>query len=114
MFEIGMRVVCTKPAEAVWFPDIPPELCPEHVPVTGGIYTIRDIVMGSSELGGKPWTEAPGIVGLIFEEIRNEPRLTTNGPDQEQAFHEDDFMPLDERDDAVVTATDMPILVISR
>ncbi|MGX7706331.1 hypothetical protein [Methylobacterium sp. Gmos1] len=100
MFEIGQRVVCTKPAEAVWFPGAPADLVPKNLPVTGGIYTIRDIVMGSDVPDGPHWTQAPCIVGLIFEEIRNEPRLTTNGPDQEQAFHEDDFMPLGEREDA--------------
>lgn len=101
MFEIGMRVVCTKPAEAEWFLGIPPEFCPTHMPVTGGIYTIRDIVMGAYELDGKPWTEAPGIVGLIFHEIRNEPTFTTNGRVEEQSFHEDDFMPLDGRTELV-------------
>lgn len=103
MFEIGQRVVCVKPAEAVWFPGIPEEHVPEHLPVTGGIYTIREIVTGSAEPGGPHWTEAPGLIGLIFEEIVNEKRLTTNGPGQEQAFHEIDFMPLIERDETVAT-----------
>ncbi len=69
---------------------------------------IREIVMGSMELGGPHWTAAPGLIGLIFEEIRNEKRLTTNGPDTEQAFHENDFMPLqeqEERTDAMAAVT---------
>ncbi|WP_378952112.1 hypothetical protein [Mesorhizobium sp. ANAO-SY3R2] len=96
MFEIGQRVVCVKPAENVWFPGLPVELRPEHVPVTGGIYTIRDILMGSPEPGGPHWTKAPGLIGLVFEEIVNAKRFTTNGPNTEQAFHDIDFMPLDD------------------
>lgn len=99
MFEIGQRVVCVKPAEAKWFPGIPPDLCPKNLPVTGGIYTIRDIVTGSIEPDGPHWTAAPGLIGLIFEEIVNELRLTTNGPRTEQAFHENDFMPLNEQEE---------------
>lgn len=99
MFEIGQRVVCVKPAEAEWFPGIPPDLCPKNVPVTGGIYTIRDIITGSIEPGGAHWTAAPGLVGLILKEVVNEPRLTTNGPRTEQAFYENDFMPLIEREE---------------
>lgn len=104
MFEVGQRVVCVKPAESEWFPGIPPELAPKHVPVTGGIYTIREIVTGSHEPDGPHWTKSPGLVGLIFHEIRNPKRLTTNGPDQEQAFHEDDFMPLNEREQGAESA----------
>lgn len=103
MFEIGQRVVCVKPAEEVWFPDIPADLCPKHVPETGGVYTIREIVTGSAEPGGPHWTAAPGYVGLIFDEIVNEKRLTTNGPDQEQAFWEGNFLPLLERGEPVAT-----------
>lgn len=98
MFEIGQRVVCVKSAEEVWFPGIPPELCPKHVPVTGSIYTIRDIVIGSDKPGGPHWTKAPGFIGLIFEEIVNERCLTTNGMG-EQAFHDHNFMPLDKREE---------------
>lgn len=98
MFEIGQRVVCVKPYDAEWFPGIPPELCPKHLPVTGEVYTIREIVTGSVEPGGPHWTKAPGLIGLIFKEIVNEKRLTTNGENQEQAFHEDNFMPLDSRE----------------
>ena len=76
MFEIGQRVVCVKPAEEVWFAGIPPELCPKNVP-------------------GPHWTKAPEFIGLILEEIRNEPRFTTNGDNVEQAFWEGNFMPLD-------------------
>lgn len=97
MFEIGQRVVCVKPATSEWYPGIPADLAPKNLPVTGGIYTIREIVMGSTEPGGPHWTESPGIIGLIFKEIVNEKRLTTNGPDREQAFDENDFIPLDEQ-----------------
>lgn len=102
MFEIGQRVVCVKPAESVWFAGMPQEFVPENLPVTGWVYTIREIVMGSDQPGGPHWTEAPGLVGLIFHEIRNEPRLTTNGYG-EQAFHEDDFMPLDGQEEQTET-----------
>lgn len=107
MFEIGQRVVCVKPAEAVWFPNTDPELCPKHLPETGGIYTIRDIVMGSDQPDGPHWTKAPGLIGLIFEEIVNDPCFTTNGPGVEQAFHEIDFMPLDERAEAATRRTEV-------
>lgn len=107
MFEIGMRVVCVKPVEAEWFVGIPEEMRPKHVPVTGGIYTIREIVTGSAEPGGPHWTKQPGLMGFTFKEIVNERRFTTNGHDQEQAFHEDNFMPLLERDEPVETATEL-------
>lgn len=101
MFEIGQRVVCIKPVEEKWFEGIPADLCPEHFPVTGGVYTIREIVMGSAEPGGPHWTAAPSLIGLIFREIVNEKRFTTNGHNQEQAFDENNFMPLDERSEQV-------------
>jgi hypothetical protein len=96
MFEIGQRVVCVKPLEEDWFGDVPPEFRPEHVPVTGEVYTIREIVSGSAEVGGAHWTKAPGFIGLILVEIVNAKRFTTNGENQEQAFWEGNFMPLDE------------------
>lgn len=108
MFEIGQKVVCVKPADAVWFPGIPAELAPKNVPETGVIYTIRDIVMGSAEPGGPHWTKAPGLIGLIFEEIVNEKRETTNGPNCEQAFHDIDFMPLDTREEIVSLEARVP------
>lgn len=95
MFEIGQRVVCVKPIEETWFGDVPVEFRPAHVPVTGEIYTIREVVTGSNEVGGAHWTKAPGFIGLMFHEIVNEKRLTTNGENQEQAFWEGNFMPLD-------------------
>jgi len=100
MFEIGQRVVCMKPREEEWFGDIPMDMRPRYVPVTGEVYTIREIVTGSAVPGGPHWTKAPGLIGLIFIEIVNEKRLTTNGDNQEQAFHEDNFMPLDRLEEA--------------
>ena len=79
------------------FPGVPKELVPKNLPIPGRVYTIREIVTGSDAVNGQHWTEAPGIVGLIFEELRNDRRLTTNGPDQEQAFDEGELMPLCER-----------------
>jgi hypothetical protein len=102
MFEIGQRVVCVKPHDEVWFGDIPIELRPHFVPVTGEVYTIREIVTGSVEPGGPHWTKAPGLIGLIFKEIVNEKRVTTNGPGNEQAFWEGNFMPLDSREETEV------------
>jgi hypothetical protein len=99
MFELGQRVVCVKPAEGVWFGDMESGFRPKNVPESGGVYTIREVVMGSTVPGGPHWTKAPGLVGLIFEEVVNERRLTTNGEDQEQAFDEHEFMPLDEREE---------------
>lgn len=109
MFEIGQRVVCIKPAEEAWFANVPAEYCPKYVPETGGIYTIREIITGSDQPGGPHWTKAPGLIGLIFHEIVNEKRLTTNGENQEQAFDENNFMPLDERPEQVEVDTDQPI-----
>ena len=101
MFEIGQRVVCVKPREERWFPGIPEDLCPRYVPITGEVYTIREIVTGSAEVGGPHWTKGPGLIGLIFQEIVNEKRFTTNG-DAEQAFHEDNFLPLDRREEVEI------------
>lgn len=98
MFEIGQRVVCVKPHDEEWFGDVPIELRPRYVPVTGEVYTIRDVVTGSIEPGGAHWTKAPGFIGLILKEIVNEKRFTTNGHNNEQAFWEGNFMPLDSRD----------------
>lgn len=111
MFEIGQKVVCVKPAEAEWLPGVSRRFVPENVPVTGEIYTIRGIVTGSEEPGGPHWTKAPGIIGLLLVEIVNEPRWTTNGERDEQAFHENDFMPLDDQEAAVVREAKVPDLV---
>jgi hypothetical protein len=102
MFEIGQCVVCTKPAEETWFGDIPLVMRPRYVPETGEIYTIREIVTGSDQPGGPHWTKAPGLIGLLLVEIVNERRFTTNGDDQEQAFWEGNFMPLDGREEIEV------------
>lgn len=103
MFEIGQRVVCTKPLEEDWFGDIPVDMRPRYVPITGEIYTIRDIVTGSDKVGGPHWTKAPGFIGLLLEEIVNEKRFTTNGENTEQAFWEGNFMPLDRLEETEAT-----------
>jgi hypothetical protein len=107
MFEIGQKVVCVKPADAAWFPDIPADLVPKNQPETGGVYTIRDIIMGSDKPDGPHWTKAPGVIGLIFEEVVNEKRLTVNGPNREQGFDEADFMPLWASEDEIVRLCEM-------
>lgn len=103
MFEIGQRVVCVKPLEEDWFANVPLDMRPRYVPVTGEVYTIREIVTGSDKPGGPHWTKAPGLIGLILVEIVNEKTLTTNGDNQEQAFWEGNFMPLDDVDDLTTT-----------
>ena len=103
MFEIGQRVVCVKPLEEDWFANVPVDMRPQYVPVTGEIYTIREIVTGSDQPGGPHWTKAPGLIGLLLVEVVNEKRFTTNGDNQEQAFWEGNFMPLDEREESVET-----------
>ncbi len=100
MFEIGQRVVCVKPEEHDWGHDLPGRCIPMHLPKTGCVYTVREVIMGSDKLGGPHWTSAPGEIGLLLEEIRNEPTKTTNGW-AEQAFHENDFMPLYEEPSSV-------------
>jgi hypothetical protein len=53
------------------------------------------------------------LIGLIFVEIVNERRFTTNGENQEQAFHEDNFMPLDRLEEDEVAARKAPADAVS-